>query len=390
MLVDYNSYKEPNSRPNRGEQYQSDAEDLQKALLGYDTKENMINQNKSTKEEIIGYDALWESMLKCQHGVRWKPSVKDFIINAPEEVFKMHKRLKNETWTDGTPRPIKIMYPKKRDGLSISFTDRVYQRSINDNVLYPEMTKHFIYDNCACQKGKGTSFTRKRIKQHLWNFYSNHGINGYILQIDLKSYFNHIKHDLILEKFGRYIPEDICDMISKVLDKQHIHGNSGYNPGSQMVQIAALTALNDLDHIIKEQLHIKHYIRYNDDFWILHESKEFLENCLGFIKTYLKDHDFELNTRKTVLKRLDSGFVFLGFNYRVTETGKVIMILNSDNVKHEKKKLRRMVGKCKRGEMAKAKIDESYNDWKEFANEGNSYKLLQRMDEYYAKLWRDL
>ena len=277
----------------------------------------MINQNKSTKEEIIGYDALWESMLKCQHGVRWKPSVKDFIINAPEEVFKMHKRLKNETWTDGTPRPIKIMYPKKRDGLSISFTDRVYQRSINDNVLYP-------------------------------------------------------------------------DMISKVLEKQHIHGNSGYNPGSQMVQIAALTALNDLDHIIKEQLHIRHYIRYNDDFWILHESKEFLENCLEFIKMYLEGQGFELNTRKTVLKRLDAGFVFLGFNYRITETGKVIMILNSDNVKHEKKKLRRMVNKCKRGEMLKAKIDESYNDWKEFANEGNSYKLIQRMDEYYAELWRDL
>ena len=52
-------------------------------------------KEESIKESIIGYEALWNSMLKCQCGVRWKPSVKDFVINAPEEVFKMHYKLEH-------------------------------------------------------------------------------------------------------------------------------------------------------------------------------------------------------------------------------------------------------------------------------------------------------
>lgn len=352
------------------------------------TWRNMNKEEESIKESIIEYEALWDSMLKCQCGVRWKPSVKEFVINAPEEVFKMCDKLERGKWRNGTPKPIKITYPKKRDGLSISFTDRVYQRSINDNVLYPEMTKHFIFDNCACQTGKGPDFARRRLKEKLWNFYCHHGTNGYVLQIDIKEYFKHISHSLVMDKFNKYVPKHICDMISDVLDKQHICGEDGYNPGSQMVQIAGLSVLNDVDHFVKEKLHIKCYIRYNDDFLIIHESKEYLKNCLEQIRRKLESYGFTLHDKKTAIRKLSNGFTFLGFNYRVTETGKIIMLLNSDNIKHQRKKLRRMVNKCKRGEMSKEKVDESFNGWKEFASKGNSYKLIQRMDKYYALLWR--
>lgn len=327
-------------------------------------------------------------MLKCQRGVRWKPSVKSFVINAPEEVFRMHDKLEKGRWTNGTPKPIKITYPKKRDGLSIPFVDRVYQRSINDNVLYPEMIKHFVFDNCACQKGKGPDFARRRLNEKLWKFYCHNGINGYVLQIDIKEYFKHINHDLVMEKFSRHLPDYICEMVSDVLDKQHIHGKDGYNPGSQMVQIAALSVLNDLDHFVKERLHIKCYIRYNDDFLIIHESEEYLRECLSRIREILEGYGFTLNEKKTTIRKLAKGFTFLGFNYRITETGKNIMLLNSDNIKHQRKKLRRMVNKCKRGEMSKEKVEESFNGWKNFASNGNSYKLIQRMNQYYASLWR--
>lgn len=328
-------------------------------------------------------------MRKCQRGVRWKPSVKDFVINAPEEIFKMHDRLDKDRWINGTPRPIKITYPKKRDGLSIPFVDRVYQRSINDNILYPEMSKHFIFDNCACQTGKGTDFARRRLKEKLRKFYTHYGLSGYVLQIDIKEYFKHISHSIVIDKFSRYIPDDICGMISGVLEKQHIRGTDGYNPGSQMVQIAALSALNDLDHFIKEQLHIKVYLRYNDDFLIVHESKDYLEGCLIRIREILESYGFILNEKKTTIRKLSKGFRFLGFDYRITESGRIIMLLNGDNTKHQRKKLRRMVNKSKRGEMPKAKVDESFNGWKTFAMKGNSYKLIRRMEEYYASLWRD-
>ena len=105
-------------------------------------------------KRITDYDALWESAMKCKRGVMWKPSTKHFNLNAVEEVHRMNNKLDAGTWKNGKPKEIKILYPKKRDGLSISFKDRVYQRSINDVVLYPSVVKSFIIDNCACQKGK--------------------------------------------------------------------------------------------------------------------------------------------------------------------------------------------------------------------------------------------
>lgn len=49
-------------------------------------------------------------------------------------------------------------------------------------------------------------------------------------------------------------------------------------------QVLAITYLNELDHYIKEKLHIKYYVRYMDDGILIHEDKEYLEFCLEEIK----------------------------------------------------------------------------------------------------------
>ena len=40
-------------------------------------------------EAIIGYEALWESMAKCKRGVLWKDSVANFVLNAPRELVRL-------------------------------------------------------------------------------------------------------------------------------------------------------------------------------------------------------------------------------------------------------------------------------------------------------------
>ena len=42
-------------------------------------------------------------------------------------------------------------------------------------------------------------------------------------------------------------------------------------------QVLAVFYLNDMDHFIKNELHIKGVIRYQDDFLLFHESKEYLK-----------------------------------------------------------------------------------------------------------------
>lgn len=340
------------------------------------------------KENIIDFDSLWISGMKCKNGVMWKPSTKHFNLNAVTEIHNMYDKLQNGTWTNGTPRAIKILYPKKRDGLSILLRDRIYQRSINDNELYPKVQKSFILDNCACQTGKGPDFARTRIKKHLWNHFHHFGTDGYILKLDVTGYYPNMRHDKVKAKFKRYLDDDVYEMVCDVLDTQY-KGDIGYNPGSQMVQIAGISFLDDCDHYCKEKLHLKHYMRYMDDIWILHESREYLEYVLEEITFLMTDLGFELHKKKTFIAPLSKGFMFLGFKYHITDTGKVIMTLNSENIKHERKKLVRMVHKAKKGEATKEKVDECFRDWCEHARKGNSYKLIKRMTEYYEKLWRE-
>lgn len=340
------------------------------------------------KNLVVSFDALWKSAMKCKNGVMWKPSTMSMNINAIERVCRMAEDLEKGTWFNGKPRPIQIVYPKRRDGLSISLKDRIYQRSINDNVLYPSIVPSFIYDNCACQKGKGTDFARKRIKRHLWNHYSHFGTDGYVLQIDIKGYYPNMRHDAVKRKFSWYLEDDTYQMVCDVLDTQY-DGEVGYNPGSQMVQIAGISLLDDLDHYCKERLHLKHYIRYMDDMFVLHPDKAELERCLNEIKIKLGELGFEVHEKKTHITPLSNGFTFLGFDYRITSTGKIIMTLNSANIKHERKKLVKMVHKAQRGETTKGKVDECFRAWCNNASKGNSYKLIQRMTTFYNDLWKE-
>ncbi len=340
------------------------------------------------KELIIDYESLMDSMLKCQRGVRWKPSVKNYIINAPSEILRLTDALNSGSWQNSDPIKIVIPYPKRREGLSIPFKDRVYQRSINDNVLYPEMTKHFVIGNCACQKNKGTKFARDLVKKYLWRHYRNHGNSGYVLQIDIKGYYPNMQHKVVYDQFKRYLSSDVFDMVHDVLSHQYA-GEVGYNPGSQMVQIAGISVLNDIDHRIKERYGIKGYIRYMDDFLLIHESKEKLEEVLELVTADLRRLGFEPHPKKTTIKPISKGFTFLGFNYRVTDTGKILMFLNGQNVKHERRKLRRMVAKCKRGEITREKVDECYRSWRAHAAQGTSYTLIRRMDKFYNDLWKE-
>lgn len=271
----------------------------------------------------------------------------------------MEKQLSNGKWKNGKVKEVNISYPKKRKALSIPFKDRVYQRSINDNALYPQMTKSFIYANAACQKGKGTDFARKLIKRYLSSHITKYGASGWVIQMDIHQYYQSMSHDSVNECFRRHTDKDTYEMSTKILNRQYV-GKTGYKPGSQMVQIAGISLLNDTDHYIKEDLHVRYYIRYQDDFWILTHDRDTAYRWFGFIERKINSLGLELNPNKSHVTPLSKGFLFLGFHYRITKTGRIIMSINSDNVKHERKKLRRMVHKSKKHEIKPSKIDECY------------------------------
>ena len=344
---------------------------------------------ENVEENVIGFEALYNSMNKCKCGVIWKDSVAHYTLNAIEETLKLEEQLKTGKYKARKPVTFTVTSPKEREIVSICFRDRIYQRSLNDNAIYPTMSRSFIYDNGACQKNKGTDFARERLKCFLQKYYRKYGTEGYVLQCDISGYYPNMRHDVALAKFEKKLDSWTYERTAEVLNGQY-EGKRGYNPGSQMVQIAGISVLDDLDHYIKEQLGIKFYFRYMDDFVLLHPDKEYLEYCKAKIRERLNNIGFQFNEKKTEVYPLSKGILFLGFTFKLTKEGKVIMILNPKNVKQERKKLYRLVAKAKRGEMTREKVDFCYAGWRNHAAKGNSTKLLRRMDEYYKNLWKEV
>ena len=351
--------------------------------------ENMKREKQSYEEKaVIGFDALYDSMCKCRKGVLWKDSVAAFYLRGIEKCTALAKQLQSGDYKAAPVKRFQITSPKPRDIASVAFRDRVYQRSLNDNVVYPIMSQGFVYDNYACQKGKGTDAARDRMKQFLRRHYRKYGLDGYVAQFDIHGYYPNMSHEIAEATFKRRLPHEAFAQVQKILREQYA-GEKGYNPGSQLVQIAGIAVLDGLDHFIKEQLHIKLYIRYMDDFILIHPDREYLYKCENEIIRYLHQLKFEINPDKTKVFPIRKGIPFLGFHFFLTESGKVLMRIKSKNVKAERRKLSRLVRKSLHGDLPRGKVDESYAAWRNHASKGDNWKMVQRMDRYYKNLWKN-
>lgn len=338
----------------------------------------------TTYKEAINYENLYKSALKCKKNVLWKTSVASFTMNLPTQIRVLSERLNNGTYKSREPTRFKVYSPKERDILSIPYIDRVYQRSLNDNILYPIMTKSFIYDNCACQRGKGVDFARNRLKEHLHRFYKKYGTNGFILQIDIKKYYDSMSHDLVEKMFKAKLDEETYNAVEKILRNQY-KGDKGYNAGSQLIQIAGISFLNGLDHHIKEKLHIKGYIRYMDDLILIHQNKEYLNICLKEIQVYLATLELKVHEKKTKIHKVTDNIEFLGFDYRLTNSGKVLMLMKKSYIKRQKNHIRGLVRAYKKGNITKQKLEDCYMCLKDHTSKGNTYYYLQKLDKFYKK-----
>lgn len=338
--------------------------------------------------EIIGYEPLWESMMKCKKGVIWKDSVAHFVLNGVSEVAKLSDELESGEYKERAHKYFTIRYPKEREIMSISFRDRVYQRSLNDVAIYPIMSRGFIYDNCACQKGKGSDFARRRMKCHMERFYRKYGASGYALKIDIRKYYDSMRHDVVKAMFQKKLPPNIYRRAAKILDG--FPGDVGFNPGSQIIQIAGISLLSDIDHYIKERLRVRHYMRYMDDMVLISDNHAQLREWLAIIKDKLAELGLEVHSKKTKIVPLRVGFMWLGYRYRLTGSGKVVMEADTKRLKSTRRKYYRLAQKMQRGEISREKVDQSYQCWRECASKGDGWRMLKNMDSYYAGLMREV
>lgn len=274
--------------------------------------------------DVYDFVKIKQAFYNARHGKLNNPSANKFEINMLKECLALSDKLRSKEYSTGKSTKFKVFYPKERDIESSSFVDKVVQHSYCDNVLYPDVSSKFIYDNYASQYGKGTTFGLDRLKHHLRHyFFSNksasekyrkenglppipveqgHYADGWILKCDIKKYFAHINHDLVKEKIHTVFNDaDIIWLSDTIIDSVSTTDGVGLPIGYQSSQLYALLLLNGLDHMIKEKLHIKGYGRYVDDFYLIHKDKAYLQYRLKVIQDYLSGYGLELNQKTQIL-----------------------------------------------------------------------------------------
>ena len=118
------------------------------------------------------------------------------------------------------------------------------------------MTRSFIRDNCACQRGKGVDDALNRLTVHLQRYYRKHGATGYALKCDIRHYFAETPHEVAKAAIRKRLTDQrAAEYTDAIIDS--FGGNMGIGLGSQVSQLTELAVLDDLDHYIKERLRFK-------------------------------------------------------------------------------------------------------------------------------------
>lgn len=362
-----------------------------------------MNQ-QTVKDAVCDFENLYAAMDVCKSGVMWKDSVAGWVKNGVINCSKLESQLADNTYSLDAYTRFTIFEPKKRDIVSTRFKDRVFQRSLCDTYLTNKIRESFIYDNGACLVGKGTEFARRRLICHMQKFFRKHGRNGYVLKCDITNFFGSTPHSVVMEKVGKLCDDDwVMSELARIVDSFGTEESPtiGMGLGSQVTQLCQLTVLNDIDHGIKERLRIKYYVRYMDDFILINEDKEKLNECLSYIKNEFQKLGLKLSVKKTQIFPITQPIHFLGYSYYLTDTGKVVKKLLPDKVSHERRKLRRMRNLVDDGKMSKEKMDKCFESWlahatcepseerkgTPFIGRTDNYFVVENMKRFYKSLW---
>lgn len=353
-----------------------------------DYRRYMRSKSHGDFEQVFSYENLYKAGKNSCKGVMWKNSTQAYLSNICSNTYTTHKRLMEGKFKSKGFHEFDIIERgKPRHIRSIHISERAVQKALCDEILTDVFTVSFIYDNAASLKNKGVDFAMNRLNCHLQRHYRKHGLTGSVLLCDFSSYFDNARHDIIYRENERRIHDERIRKIANGFMEDF--GEIGFGLGSQVSQIDALMLASPLDHFIKEQLHIKYYGRYMDDFYLIHHDMDYLKYCKREIEKKCNEMGLILSKKKTRILPLRQGFRFLKTKFILTDTGKVIRRMSRKSSQAMHRKLKKFKKWVDEGTFTLEDVRTSYESWNGHMKRGNSYHALKRMDKYYNKLFGD-
>jgi retron-type reverse transcriptase len=257
-------------------------------------------------EKVVSFDNLLLAARKALKGKKHTDSASSFYFNMENEILSLQEELEEKKYK---PLPLKffiIREPKVRKIGAAVFRDRVVHHAVC-NVLEPIFEKKYIYHSYACRKDKGTHRAIKQAQGYCRKY-------EYFLKCDIKKYFASIPHRVLKRILrDKFKDPELLWLLEIIIDFSD-RGEKGIPIGNLTSQHFANFYLDKMDHFIKDELQVKGYLRYMDDFILFGPDKDQLHLLKAKISDFLSGILLlELKEESTLVAPCSVGVPFLGF-----------------------------------------------------------------------------
>lgn len=290
---------------------------------------------------LFSLENLYRQYLRCRRHKRNTHNALRFEARLEDNLVRLREELKGRTYHPSRSVCFIVKQPKFREIFAADFRDRVVHHVLVE-ALERIWEPIFVHDSYACRKGKGTHRAVTRLQQFMRRVTHNGTKPGYALHLDIRGFFFHIDKEMLYQIIAKRIRDEALLWLARTIifhdctehavfktDRRlwrHIplhktlfgtENRRGLPIGNLTSQFFSNVYLNELDQFVKHRLKVRHYLRYSDDFVLVHEDPAQLLAWREQIQAFLAERLRLSLTDPVVSPRLISnGVDFLGYIVR--------------------------------------------------------------------------
>lgn len=245
-------------------------------------------------------------------------TVQEFQRQLPDSVWELSDRIKAGAFTPQAIKRTHIAKPGTQELRPLGIPtvrDRVVQKAIV-NVIEPIFERDFAEHSYGFRPGRGCQDALRRVEELI------EAGHVYVVDADLKSYFDTIPHDRLMQRLEEKIADGpVLRLIQAFLQAEIMDGLAHWTPEKGAPQGAVLSPLlsnvylDPLDHRAAEAGFPM--VRYADDFVILCRTAKEAQQALELVQSWVAENGLTLHPTKTkVVDVRSEGFDFLGYHFR--------------------------------------------------------------------------
>ncbi|MEM7217014.1 MAG: RNA-directed DNA polymerase [Pseudomonadota bacterium] len=283
----------------------------------------MMRSLRTRLEAVARFPNLLAAAREAERGKRYRRDVLAFNAALEGRLFELQAELLSGRWRPQPHRHFHIRDPKPRWISAAPYKDRVVHHAICRQIAQP-LERALIDDCWANRTGKGSHRAVLRLQQFCGRY-------QYALKVDIRRYFASIDQQILKNQLRKRIADPrllalLCEIIDGgVVPEPHQHQFAGDDLVSHLTrsvglpignltsQLWANTYLGAFDHWVKETLHARGYLRFVDDFVLLHDDPDVVRQWQSQLTNKLATLRLLPHPRKTVIQPTSSGVSFLGY-----------------------------------------------------------------------------